>query len=135
MVVKNPILILAFVYFVNFLLSLLYLQVVIIVQVFIQMVLARFRWFQLVLDGFSLFQIVLGCFSSFLTLVTPFRSYYSYKLRLLHELRDSNLSYLSKDKKRYKNIFITVYIKVFNKHILFGRRSEGVCILLYRKLS
>ena len=30
------------------------------------------------------------------------RSYYSYKLRLLHELRDTNLSYLSKDKEYKK---------------------------------
>ena len=30
------------------------------------------------------------------------RSYYSCKLRLLHELRDPNLYYLSKDKKNTK---------------------------------
>ena len=30
------------------------------------------------------------------------RSYFSYKLRLLHELRDTSLSYLSKDKKDKK---------------------------------
>ena len=30
------------------------------------------------------------------------RSYYSYKLRLLHELRDTNLSFLSKDKEDKK---------------------------------
>ena len=30
------------------------------------------------------------------------RSYYSYKLRLLRELRDTNLYYLSKDKENKK---------------------------------
>ena len=32
----------------------------------------------------------------------PVRSCYSYKLRLSHELRDTNLSYLSKDKEDKK---------------------------------
>ena len=84
------------------------------------MVLARFRWFFLVLGRFSLF----------LTLLSTVRSYYPYKLRLLHKLRDTNLSYLLKDKKRYKKVCITVCIKVFKKHILIRRGGEGVCIAL-----
>ena len=35
------------------------------------------------------------------------RSYYSYKLHLLHELRDMNLSSLSKDKECKKQFAIT----------------------------
>ena len=106
MAVKIPNSILAFVYFANFLLLLLQLQVVIIIQAHIGLC----RWFQLILDGFSLFQIALGCFSLFLTLVSTVRSYYSYKLRLLHELRDTNLSYLSKDKKDEKVLLFALKI-------------------------
>ena len=41
-------------------------------------------------------------------------SYYSYKLRLLHELRDTKLSYLSKDKKDKKIGYIAVCIKAWS---------------------
>ena len=37
------------------------------------------------------------------------RSYHSYKLRLLHELRDKNFSYLSKDKKDKKSLHYSLY--------------------------
>ena len=99
MAAKNPILILAFIYFANFFLSLLQLQVVIIIQVFvdgfssIQMALARFRSFQVVLGRFRSFQQLVPHFS---TLASTVRSNCSYNLRLSHELRDKNLSYSSK---------------------------------------
>ena len=119
MAVKIPNSILAFVYFANFLLLLLQLQVVIIIQAHIGLC----RWFQLILDGFSLFQIVLGCFSLFLTLVSTVTSYYSYKL---HELRDTNLFYLSKDKK-YINKFVLQFALNFSMNIsCFDRETRVV---------
>ena len=54
------------------------------------------------------------------------RRYSSYKLRLLHELRVTNLSYLSND--RIQKICIAVYLKICNKYILFWQGSKGVCI-------
>ena len=54
-------------------------------------------WFLFTLLTFSclyccykLLLLLLDCFSLFLTLVSTFRSYYSYKLRLSHELRGTN---------------------------------------------
>ena len=44
----------------------------------------------------------------------------------MHELRDTNLSYLSKDKKD-KKVCITVCIEDFNKHVLFWQITEEVC--------
>ena len=38
-------------------------------------------------------------------------SYYSYKLRLWHELRDTKLSYLSKDKKDKKKVTMQFALK------------------------
>ena len=38
------------------------------------------------------------------------RSYYSYKLRLLDKLRDKNLSYLSKNKKKFALQFALKFI-------------------------
>ena len=61
------------------------------------------------------------------------KSYHSYKLRLLHELRDTNLSYLSKDKKD-KKVCITVRIEDFNKHVLFWQITEEVCTPLRENL-
>ena len=121
MAVKIPILILAFAYFVTVLLCLLQLQVVIIIQACVdgfssfQMILARFRWFQ----------IVLGCFRPFLTLVSTVRSYYSYKLRLSHELRDTNLSYLSKDKKDIKKFVLQFALKFLINISCFDEEARG----------
>ena len=131
MAVKIPNSILAFVYFANFLLLLLQLQVVIIIQAHIGLC----RWFQLILDGFSLFQIVLGCFSLFLTLVSTVRSYYSYKLRLLHELRDTNLSYLSKDKKDIKKFVLQFALKFLINISCFDREARGCAFLFVEKFS
>ena len=56
------------------------------------------------------------------------RNYYSYKLHLLHKLRDVNLSYLSKDKNGTKKFNIAVWVKVCNKYIFFDEETRGVCI-------
>ena len=121
MAVKNPNYILAFVYFANFLLFLQQLQVVIIIEIHIRLC----RWFQLVLDGFSSLQIVLGSFSLFLTLVSTVRSYYSYKLRLLRELRD-NLSYLSKVKKDFEKLVLQFALMFLINISLLTGKQEGV---------
>ena len=131
MAVKNPNYIFAFVYFANFLLFLLQLQVVIIIQTHIRLC----RWFQLVLDGFSSLQIVLGRFSLFLTLVSTVRSYYSYKLRLSHELRDTNLSYLSKDKKDIKKFVLQFALKFLINISCFDREARGCAFLFVEKFS
>ena len=56
------------------------------------------------------------------------RSYYSYKLCLLLELRDTNCLIYQKI-KRYKNLHYSLHSSV-NKHTLFWQGSEGVCIPL-----
>ena len=56
------------------------------------------------------------------------RIYYSHKLRLLPELRDTNF----KKKKRYKKFTLQFALKVCNKYILFWRGSEGLCVPLRR---
>ena len=121
MAVKIPILILDFVYFANFLLSLLQLQVVINTQTFID----GFSSFQIVLARLRSFQIVLGLFSLFLLLVSTVRSYFSYKLRLSHELRDTNLSFLSKDKKDIKKFVLQFALKFLINLVL--TRKQGGC--------
>ena len=131
MAVKNPNYILAFVYFANFLLFLLQLQVVIIIQTHIRLC----RWFQLVLDGFSSLQIVLGRFSLFLTLVSTVRSYYSYKLRLLHELRDNNLSYLSKVKKDFEKFVLQFALMFLINISCIDREARGCVFLFVEKFS
>ena len=131
MAVKNPNYILAFVYFANFLLFLQQLQVVIIIQIHIRLC----RWFQLVLDGFSSLQIVLGSFSLFLTLVSTVRSYYSYKLRLLHQLRDNNLSYLSKVKKDFEKFVLQFALMSLINIIFIDREARGCAFLFVEKFS
>ena len=131
MAVKNPNYILAFVYFANFLLFLLQLQVVIIMQAHISLC----RWFQLVLDGFSSLQIVLDRFSLFLTLVSTVRSQYSYKLRLLHELRDTNLSYLSKDKKDFEKFVLQFALMFLLKISCIDREARGCAFLFVEIFS
>ena len=131
MAVKIPNWILAFVYFANFLLLLSQLQVVIVIQTHIGLC----RWFQLILDGFSLLQIILGCFSLFLTLVSIVRSYYSYKLRLLHELRDANLSYLSEDKKDVKKFVLRFALKFLINMSCFDREARRCAFLFVEKFS
>ena len=131
MAVKIPNSILAFVCFANFLLLLLQLQVVIIIQAHIGLC----RWFQLILDGFSLFQIGLGCFRLFLTLVSTVRSYYSYKLCLLHELRDTNLSYLSTDKKDIKKFVLRFALNFLIYISCFDREARGCAFLFVEKFS
>ena len=131
MAVKIPNSNLAFIYLANFLLLLLQLQVVIIIQAHIGLC----RWFQLILDGFSLFYIVLGCFSLFLTLVSTVRSYYSYKLRLSHELRDTNLSYLSKDKKDIKKFVLQFPLKFLINISCFDREARGSAFVFVKKFS
>ena len=125
MAVKIPNYILAFVYFANFFLLLLQLQVAIIIQAHISFC----RWFQLLLDSFSSFQIVLGRFSLFLTLVSTVRCYYSYNLRLLHELRDTNLSYLSKNKKDFKKFVLQFALKFLINISFFDREARGCAFL------
>ena len=130
MVVKIPNSILAFVCSANFLLLLLQLQVVIIIQAHIGLC----RRFQLILDGFSLFLIVLGCFSLFFTLVSTVMSYYSYKLHLLHELRDTNLSYLSKDKINIRKFVLQFALKfLINIFVLTGKQG-GVHSSLWKNV-
>ena len=89
------------------------------------MVLARFRWFFLVLGRFSLF----------LTLVSTVRSYYSYKLRLLHELRDTNLSYLSKDKKDIKKFVLQFALKFLINISCFDEEAMGRAFHFVENLS
>ena len=114
MVIKIPILILAFVYIANFLLSLLQLQVVILIQAFVY----GFSSFWIVLDHCRSFQFVL-------TLVSTVRSYYSCKLCLSHELRDSNLSYLSKDKKAIKTFVLQFTLKFLINKSCFDKEARG----------
>ena len=128
MAVKIPILILAFVYFANFLLSLLQLQVVIIIQDFVD----DFRSFQLVLARFRSFQVVIGHFGLFLALISTVRSYYSYKLHLFHELRDTNLSYLSKDKKDIKKFVLQFALKFLINISCFDEEATG-CAFHFRE--
>ena len=131
MAVKIPNSILAFVYFANFLLLLLQLQVVIIMQAHIGL----YRWFQLVLDGFGSFQIVLGRFSLFLTLVSTIKSYYSYKLRLLHELRDTNLPiYLIYQQiKKIKKFVLQFALNLLINISCFDREARGLTFLFVEK--
>ena len=89
------------------------------------MVLARFRWFF----------IVLGRFSLFLTLVSTVRSYYSYKLHLLHELRDTNLSYLPKDKKDIKKFVLQFALKFLINISCFDREARGCAFLFVENFS
>ena len=78
----------------------------------------------MVLARFRSFQIVLGRFSFFLTLVSTVRSYYSYKLRLSHELRDTNLSYLSKDKKDIKKFVLHFALKFLINISCFDKEAR-----------
>ena len=81
------------------------------------MVLAPFRSFWLAFDRFS----------SFLTLLNTVRIYYTYKLRLLHELRDTNLSYLSKDKNDMKKFVLNFALKLLINIFCFDEEAKGVC--------
>ena len=83
----------------------------------------------MVLARFRSFLIVLGRFSLFLTLVSTARSYYSYKLRLLHELRDTNLSYLSKDKKDIKKFVLQFALKFLINISCFDEEARGCAFL------
>ena len=132
MAVKIPNLILAFPYFANFLLLLFQLQVVVIIQAHIGLC----RWFQLILVGFSSFQMALGRFSLFLTLVSTVRSYYSSKLLLLHELRDTNLSYLAKDKKDIKKFVLQQFaLKFLINTSCFDREARRFAFLFVNKFA
>ena len=51
-------------------------------------------------------------------------SLYSCKLRLLHKLRDTNLSYLSKDKK-LKKVYITACINPIQHGLFWGCSRMG----------
>ena len=53
------------------------------------------------------------------------RSYYSYKLLLLHELRDANLSYLSKDKEDKKE-FTLQFASNFVINTCFDEEAGGL---------
>ena len=128
---KIRILILTFVYFANFLLSLLQLQVVINTQAFVD----GFSSFQIVLARFRSFQIVLGRFSLFLLLVSTVRSYFPYKLRLSHKLRDINLSFLSKDKKDIKKFVLQFALKFLINISCFDREARGCAFLFVEKFS
>ena len=74
--------------------------------------------------------MVLGRFSLFFTLVSTVRSYCSYKLRLLHELRDTNLSYLQKDKKDIKKFVLQFALK-----FLINIEARGCAFLFVEKFS
>ena len=52
------------------------------------------------------------------------RSYYSYKLRLLHELRDKNFSHLSKDKENKKQFTLQFALK-FVINTCFDEEARG----------
>ena len=80
----------------------------------------------------------------FLTLVSTLRSYYFHKLRLSHELRDTNLSYLSKDKKAIKKFALQFPLKFllniscFDEEavVKFHNRLKGTktcCLWVFRK--
>ena len=79
--------------------------------------------------------MVLARFSLFLTLVSTVRSYYSYKLRLLHELRDINLSYLSKDKKDIKKFVLQFALKFLINISSIDREARGCAFLFVEKVS
>ena len=79
--------------------------------------------------------MVLARFSLFFTLVSTVRSYYSYKLRLLHELRDTNLSYLSKDKKDIKKFVLQFALKFLINISCFDREARGCAFLFVEKFS
>ena len=53
------------------------------------------------------------------------KSYHSYKLRLLHELRDTNLSYLSKDKKDIKKFVLQFALKFLINISCFDEEARG----------
>ena len=53
------------------------------------------------------------------------RSSYSYKLRLSHELRDTNLSYLSKDKKDIKKFSLQFALKFLVSISCFDEEARG----------
>ena len=90
MAIKIPILILAFVYFANFLLSLLQLEVVIIIQAFVY--------------GFSSFWIVLDRFRSF-QFVPHFSKYRS-------ELLFLQVAFIARI-KRYQFIYLPIFVLQF----------------------
>ena len=49
-------------------------------------------------------------------------------LRLLHKIRDTNLSYLSKDKKEIKNFILQFALKFAINISCFDEEARGVCI-------
>ena len=62
------------------------------------------------------------------------RSYYSYKLRLLHELRDKNFSHLSKDKENKKQFTLQFALK-FVINTCFDEESRGSALHFVEILS
>ena len=62
------------------------------------------------------------------------RSYYSYKLRLLHELRDKNFSHLSKDKENKKQFTLQFALK-FVINTCFDEEARGFALHLVEILS
>ena len=63
------------------------------------------------------------------------RNYYSYKLHLLHELRDTNLSYLPKDKKDIKKFVLQFALKFLINISCFDREARGCAFLFVEKFS
>ena len=53
------------------------------------------------------------------------KSYYSYKLRLFHELRDAQLSYLSKDNKGIKKFVLQFVLKFLINISCFDKEATG----------
>ena len=53
------------------------------------------------------------------------RSYYSYKMRLWHKLRVTNLSYLSKNKKRYKKFALQFAVKFVINISSYDEEASG----------
>ena len=62
------------------------------------------------------------------------RSYYSYKLRLLHELRGTNFSYLSKDKEDKKQFALQFALR-FVINICFDEGARGFALHFVEILS
>ena len=79
--------------------------------------------------------MVLGRFRLFLTLVSTVRSYHSYKLRLFHELRDTNLSYLSTDKKDIKNFVLQFALKFLISISCFDEEETGCAFQFVENFS
>ena len=52
------------------------------------------------------------------------RNYYTYKLRLLHKLKDTNLSYLSKDKKYIKKLILQFALRFLMNISSFDKEAR-----------